>query len=91
MDFEHSDKARAYIDLAERFVRERVLPGEQTYFDQLNATLASYETVKKFAVLPRELSLEGGELTPSLKVKRKVVEAKHQALLDGFYSAPAAL
>ena len=35
MDFEHSERARAYIDQVERFVRERVLPSERTYFDQL--------------------------------------------------------
>ncbi len=35
MDFEHSEQARAYIDQVERFMRERVIPKEQTYFDQL--------------------------------------------------------
>ncbi|MFN2427720.1 MAG: acyl-CoA dehydrogenase family protein [Candidatus Binatia bacterium] len=38
MDFEHSDKARAYIPLVERFVRERVVPNEQTYLDQLSGS-----------------------------------------------------
>ncbi|HEY2774845.1 MAG TPA: acyl-CoA dehydrogenase family protein [Candidatus Binatia bacterium] len=38
MDFEHSERARAYIDLAERFVRERVVPSEQTYVDQLSGS-----------------------------------------------------
>jgi len=38
MDFEHSEKSRTYIDLAERFVRERVLPNEQTYLDQLTGS-----------------------------------------------------
>jgi len=38
MDFEHSEKSRAYIDLAERFVRERVSPSEQTYLDQLSGS-----------------------------------------------------
>jgi acyl-CoA dehydrogenase len=48
MDFEHSDKARAYIDLAERFVRERVLPAEQTYADQLSGS----EDWRKWKVPP---------------------------------------
>jgi long-chain acyl-CoA synthetase len=55
------------------------------YVDQLNSGLASYEQVKKFAILPADLTLEAGELTPSLKVKRKVVESKYKAVLDGFY------
>ncbi|MFN2375304.1 MAG: acyl-CoA dehydrogenase family protein [Candidatus Binatia bacterium] len=38
MDFEHSEKAQTYIDLAERFVRERVVPNEQTYLDQLTGS-----------------------------------------------------
>jgi long-chain acyl-CoA synthetase len=55
------------------------------YVDQVNATLASYETVKKFAVLPVDLTVDAGELTASLKVKRRVVEQKYRHLLDGFY------
>lgn len=64
---------------------ERVRALLQTYVDRLNSALASYETVKRFAVLPKDLSLEEGELTPSLKVKRKVVEHKYRSLLDGLY------
>lgn len=52
----------------------------------LNATLASYETIKKFAILDEDFSLEAGELTASLKVKRKVVETKYKEILDGFYT-----
>ena len=54
--------------------------------DDLNSQLASYETIKKFAILDKDLSIEEGELTPSLKVKRKVVEKKHVEILDGFYA-----
>ena len=49
------------------------------YFDEVNKTLAKYETVKQFAILPKDLTVEEGELTPSLKVKRKVVEKKYAA------------
>jgi long-chain acyl-CoA synthetase len=59
----------------------------QTAVDQLNAGLAKYESVKNFAVLPADFSQEAGELTPSLKVKRKVVETRYRALLDDFYGA----
>jgi long-chain acyl-CoA synthetase len=64
---------------------EKVASMIQPYIDELNQGLARYETVKKFALLPRDLSVETGELTPSLKVKRKVVENAYMALLDGLY------
>jgi long-chain acyl-CoA synthetase len=57
----------------------------QKYIEEVNAQLPRWETVKKFEILPEDLSIEAGELTPSLKVKRKTVEQKHSDLLDGFY------
>lgn len=59
----------------------------QPYINLLNEGLASYETVKKFAILPAEFSVETGELTPSMKVKRKVVEQQYKHVLDGFYTS----
>jgi long-chain acyl-CoA synthetase len=58
----------------------------QGYVDQLNGQLNRWETVKKFELLDHDLSVESGELTPSLKVKRNVVEDRYAGLLDGFYS-----
>lgn len=60
------------------------------YFEEVNKTLAKYETIKKFEVLPQDLSVDAGELTPSLKVKRKVVEKKYQAMLDKMYDGALA-
>jgi long-chain acyl-CoA synthetase len=54
--------------------------------DQLNAKLASWETIKKFAVLPNDFTEASGELTPSLKVKRKLVIEKYQSVIDGLYA-----
>jgi long-chain acyl-CoA synthetase len=53
--------------------------------EALNARQASYSTIKKFAIVPKDFTQETGELTPTLKVKRKVVTQKYQALLDSFY------
>ncbi|MFF7244082.1 AMP-dependent synthetase/ligase [Embleya sp. NPDC008237] len=53
--------------------------------DELNAGLQRWQTVKKFAILPRDLSVEHGELTPSLKVKRRVVERQYAELLEDMY------
>ncbi len=55
------------------------------YMEKVNATLPKYATIKKFAVLPRELTIESGELTSSLKLKRKVVEKRFMDLLDSLY------
>jgi long-chain acyl-CoA synthetase len=63
----------------------RVIGRIQKAIDALNARQASYSTVKRFAILPKDFTQETGELTPTLKVKRKVVTQKHQELLDAFY------
>ena len=60
------------------------------YFDEVNKQLAKYETVKQFAILPKDLTIDEGELTPSLKVKRKVVEKKYSTLLDKMYEGAVA-
>jgi long-chain acyl-CoA synthetase len=55
------------------------------YVDQLNATLNRWETIKKWFLLDHDLSVESGELTPSMKVRRRVVEANHKDQLDALY------
>ncbi len=50
-----------------------------------NSQLASWESIKNFAVLPHEFTVESGELTPSLKVKRKVVDQNYKSIIDGLY------
>ena len=51
----------------------------------LNTKLASFETIKRFVILPQDLTVESGDLTPSLKLKRQLVERKYQPLLDELY------
>ena len=51
----------------------------------LNSGLNRWETVKDVRILPRDLSVDDGELTPSLKIKRKVVETKYAELLESMY------
>ena len=51
-----------------------------------NKELASYETIKKFEVLPTDFSIETGELTAKLSVKRKVVNSKYGHIFDAFYA-----
>jgi len=54
--------------------------------EEKNTNLQSYAKLKKFAVLSGDFTLEGGELTPTLKVKRKVVAEKYRAELEGLYA-----
>jgi long-chain acyl-CoA synthetase len=58
--------------------------------ETVNAHLAQFERIKKFAVLPCEFSIETGELTPSLKVKRRVVEQKYKQTIEALYREGAA-
>ena len=54
---------------------------------EVNSQLASFETIKNFALLPKEFTVESGELTPSLKVKRKVIDQNYRSLIDSLYGA----
>ena len=44
------------------------------------------QTIKKFVVIPNEFTIEGGELTPTMKIKRKVINAKYEPQIEGLYS-----
>jgi long-chain acyl-CoA synthetase len=58
----------------------------QASIDQVNARLNRWETIKDFRILDRDLAIEEGEVTPSLKVRRRVVETTYRPLLDEMYS-----
>ena len=76
---------------------EEVVTSEQVrtliggYVDELNSGLQRWETVKKFRVLPRDLDIEHGELTPSLKLKRPVVEQEFRHLIEEMYEGTRAV
>ncbi len=59
----------------------------QKAVDAVNASLAHHEQLKKFALVEQDFTIEGGELTPTMKVKRRVVEKKYQSLIDSLYAA----
>lgn len=56
------------------------------YVRQLNTGLQRWQTIKKFRLLPRDLDVEHGEITPSLKLKRPVVEREYRHLIDEMYA-----
>jgi long-chain acyl-CoA synthetase len=69
---------------------EKVQAALKKLVDDVNGGLATFEQIKKFAVVPKPFSVDGGELTASLKVKRKVVADKHSALIEGLYQGAGA-
>ncbi|MEO5988755.1 MAG: long-chain fatty acid--CoA ligase [Candidatus Eisenbacteria bacterium] len=62
----------------------------QAELDKLNADLAGFETIKKFELLDRDLSPEAGELTPTLKVRRRVIMQRFADLIESMYRSPGA-
>ena len=76
---------------AELLAEPRLRTLVQGYVDELNGTLASYETVKKFVLLPQDFTVENGMLTASMKMKRKLIEQTHKATLDSLYVEKGAL
>ena len=58
----------------------------EKHIEAVNGRLARYETIKKFAMLPRELTVEAGELTPTLKLKRRVILERYKDMIEALYS-----
>ncbi|WP_319523412.1 AMP-binding protein [uncultured Desulfosarcina sp.] len=58
----------------------------QARVDAVNATLPRPWTIKRFVVLPKELSIENGELTPTMKLKRRIIKANYAEEIDGMYA-----
>ena len=57
----------------------------QEYVDKVNTELANFESIKYFRILPKDFSIETGELTPTMKVKRQVVNQKYKEIMDSMY------
>jgi long-chain acyl-CoA synthetase len=68
---------------------QKVLDMIQKHVDERNVHLAKYETIKSIRIVKDDFSQEGGELTPSLKLKRKVVLQKYNELIDDMYGKEA--
>jgi long-chain acyl-CoA synthetase len=84
-------------EAVERFMKEKALSGPpelsaeirdeiQQVVDTVNSEMARVEQIKKFTILPRELSIAEGELTPTLKVKRNVVASHFEGEIEAMYS-----
>jgi long-chain acyl-CoA synthetase len=80
-------EGRPYGEVVSSTAAQDLIDG---YVTELNTRLNRWETIKKFVILPRDLSIEEGELTPSLKVKRRVVETTFQNDISSMYAGAVA-
>jgi long-chain acyl-CoA synthetase len=80
------DEKLNYIDMEELVNTDRVREIYTERIKELNKTLPPYETIKKFVLLPRDFSIEGGELTPTLKLKRKKIYTMYQDKIEQLYT-----
>jgi len=80
-----ADNGRADDDLAALARSPQVRELIEGYIAQANRQLERWETIKRFEILPAELAVENGEVTPSLKIRRRVVERRYAEMLDSLY------
>ncbi|MET8378690.1 AMP-dependent synthetase/ligase [Streptomyces microflavus] len=80
---ENGLEGKSYADVVAAPQTVELIDG---YVKRLNEGLQRWQTIKKFRLLPRDLDVEHGELTPSLKLKRPVVEREYQGLIDDMYA-----
>ncbi len=79
----HGVAARSPSDLA---ADPKVQAEIHRAIDEMNASLPRFSTVKRFTILPQEFSEAAGEVTPSQKLKRKLIEQRYAAVLDSMYA-----
>ncbi|TVQ89908.1 MAG: long-chain fatty acid--CoA ligase [Deltaproteobacteria bacterium] len=80
-----ADQGLSFADYADLSSKIEVKALVQADVDAINKELPSYETVKKIALCPEDWTTDNGFLTPSMKVKRAIVETHYQDLLNGLY------
>jgi long-chain acyl-CoA synthetase len=78
---------RPYAEIVASQEAETMVEG---YVKELNAKLNRWETIKKFTILPRDLTIEDGEMTPSMKIKRGGVEENFAEAIDKMYAGTLA-
>jgi long-chain acyl-CoA synthetase len=76
-----------YHNKAELLRNSRVVEFFERRINELQKELAKYEQVKKFTLLPRAFSMEQGEITPTMKLRRRIIEATYKQEIDAMYGA----
>lgn len=73
--------------LIEASACEKITVHLRRQIDTVNARLARVQTVKRFTILPNELTVEGGELTATMKLRRKIINEKYADIIEGMYES----
>jgi long-chain acyl-CoA synthetase len=81
-----SEKGMLFSEYGELIKNPKIIAMTHNVIEKINADLAKFETLKKFMILPGEFTVASGELTPSLKVKRKVIESRYQNEIESLYT-----
>tara|TARA_B100000470_G_scaffold41111_1_gene29955 strand:- start:84 stop:788 length:705 start_codon:yes stop_codon:yes gene_type:complete len=76
----------SFIPIEDLVERADVQSLYQEVVDEVNVTLAGFEQVRRFKLLPAEFSIAGGELTPTMKVRRRVVEERWNKVIEMLYA-----
>jgi long-chain acyl-CoA synthetase len=85
---EYADARKIPYDKVEDLVRdEEIYKMLDKEMDQFQKKLANYERVRKFVLLDRPFTIESGEITPKLSVKRKFVEERYKDLIEQMYQS----
>ncbi len=84
-------KGIAYTDPSELLRHPQIINLFERQVEKLTPELAQFEKIKAIALLDGEFTVEGGELTPTLKVKRRVIAGKYKTLIDRLYAEKEAL
>lgn len=79
----HNVSATSNADIVKNAEVNKMLQSE---IDEKNKSFGNWETIKRFSLLPNEWTIEGGELTPTTKVRRKIVMEKYKEQIDGLYA-----
>jgi long-chain acyl-CoA synthetase len=75
-----------YYELEDLVMHEPVQKLFEQRLVEINSRLAPYETIKKFVLLPHDFSIEGGELTPTMKLRRKIIYEKYKHRIEDMYA-----
>lgn len=84
IEYAHQENLN-YFDMEDLVANEKVRALFAERIEAVNQNLPRYETIKKFNIVARDFSIEGGELTPTLKLKRKVIYEKYKDKIDTLY------
>ena len=84
------EKGVGYASREELVDKPEVTEHYKLLINEMSTDLAQFERIKRVAVLPREFTIEAGELTPTMKVKRRVIEQKYKDAIDRLYGSGVA-